>query len=79
MGKVLSILIGLVLIVLGVWGIIGWSGEVLSFLKAAIVIMAVIIGLGIFVFGISELRAGGEEPPVVETPSPAETPPAESR
>jgi len=70
MGKVISILMGLILMALGVWGVIAWTGEVVVFLKAAIVLMAIIVGLGIFVFGLSELRAGAEEPPVVE-PSPA--------
>jgi hypothetical protein len=74
MGKVLSILIGLILIALGVWGVMAWSDDVLAFVKGAIVIMAIIIGLGIFVFGISELRAGGEEPTVMEAPSPPEGP-----
>jgi NADH:ubiquinone oxidoreductase subunit K len=74
MGKALSIIIGLILIALGVWGIIAWRSEVVQFIKAAVVIMAVIIGLGIFVFGVSELRAGGEEPPTVEAPPPSQTP-----
>jgi|GEM_PF-1621352 len=73
MGKALSILIGLILMALGVWGVIAWGTEVLHFLMAAVVIMAILIGLGVFVFGLSELRAGAEEPPVVETP-PAEQP-----
>jgi uncharacterized membrane protein len=67
MGKVLSIIIGLVFLALGIWGISAWAGEVLVFVKAAIAIMAVIVGLGIFIFGVSELRAGGE-PPVVQPP-----------
>ena len=79
MGKVLSILIGLILIALGIWGIIAWTGEVLVFVKAAIVIMAIIIGLGIFVFGLSELRAGAEEPPIVEAPPAPERPPEEAK
>lgn len=75
MGKALSIIIGLVLIALGIWGILGgWGPAVLVFVKGALVIMAIIIGLGIFVFGVSELRAGGEEPTLVETPPPPETP-----
>ena len=63
MGKALSILFGLILIALGVWGVITWRSDVVGFIKAAVVIMAIIIGLGIFVFGLSELRAGNEEPP----------------
>ncbi|MCJ7750391.1 MAG: hypothetical protein MUQ65_04780 [Armatimonadetes bacterium] len=66
MGKFLSILIGLILLALGIWAISAWSAQVLVFVQAAIAIMAVVIGLGILVFGLSELRAGGEEPPVLE-------------
>ena len=76
MGKWLSILIGLVLIALGVWGVVAWWLDVVLFLKAAVVIMAIIVGLGIFVFGLSELRAGPEEPPVVEPSQPSEPTPS---
>ncbi len=75
MGKVLSILIGLALLALGIWGLISWSAQVLVFVQAALVLMAIIIGLGIFVFGLSELRAGAEEPPSVETPTASSSPP----
>jgi len=34
--------------------------------------MLVVIGLGILVFGLSELRAGGEEPPVLEPAAPSD-------
>jgi hypothetical protein len=61
MGKALSIIIGLVVLGLGIVGIIHWQEDVVSFLRAVLAIMAVIIGLGILVFGLSELRAG--EPP----------------
>ncbi len=67
MGKVLSILIGLILLALGIWGVVAWSAQVLVFLQAAVALMAIVVGLGIFVFGVSELRAGGEEPPVLDT------------
>jgi len=73
MGKVLSIIIGLIVLALGIWGVMAWSAQVLVFLQAAIALMAVVIGLGIFVFGLSELRAG-EEPPVVEPVSPEAEP-----
>ena len=69
MGKVLSILIGLVLMAVGIWGVVTWSGDVVDFLKAAVVLMLIIIGLGIFVFGLSELRAAGDEPLAVEPPA----------
>jgi len=74
MGKWLSILIGLVLVALGLSGVVAWPLEVLAFLKAAIAIMAIIVGLGIFVFGLSELRSGAEEPPIVEPPPGPEQP-----
>lgn len=76
MGKVVSIVIGLIFLALGVWGIIAWSEYVLQFLMAAVAIMAVIVGLGIFVFGISELRATAE-PPSIMPPAPPEGPPAQ--
>jgi hypothetical protein len=69
MGKALSVIIGLVLMALGIWGVISWSSDVLVFIRAALAIMAVLIGLGIFVFGVSELRAG-DEPPTIEAPAP---------
>jgi len=75
MGKVLSILIGLILIALGVWGILhpSWQEAVVYCVKGGLVIMAIIIGLGIFVFGVSELRAGGE-PTVTPTPPSTDEP-----
>jgi hypothetical protein len=73
MGKVLSILIGLVLLALGIWGVVAWSADVLIFIKAAIALMAIVVGLGIFVFGVSELRAG-EEPIIEAAPPSAEAP-----
>ena len=78
MGKVLSILIGLILMALGVWGIVdeGWRGAVIAFVQGGLVILALLVGLGVFVFGLSELRAGAEEPPVMEPPS-AEKPAGE--
>ena len=71
MGKVLSILIGLILMALGVWGIVdeGWRAAVVAFVQGGLVILAILVGLGVFVFGLSELRAGAEEPPVMEPPS----------
>ena len=69
MGKFLSILIGLILLALGIWAISAWSAQVLVFVQAAIALMAVVIGLGILVFGLSELRTGGDEPPVIAAPS----------
>jgi hypothetical protein len=77
MGKVLSILIGLILIALGIYAIAAgpsWQKAVVTFIQGGLVIMAIIVGLGIFVFGLSELRAGTEEPPIVEPPAAPEQP-----
>ena len=78
MGKVVSILMGLILIGVGVWGCIveSWQQAVVGFIKGGLVIMALVIGLGMLVFALSELRAapqteGGQapEPPAPEPPA----------
>ncbi len=76
MGKVVSILIGLILIALGVWGCIAdsWQSAVITFVKGGLVIMVLVVGLGILVFGVSELRASPEPTPAEPSSSP---PPAE--
>jgi hypothetical protein len=71
MGKFMSVLMGLILVALGIWGVMSWSEPVVMFLKAAVVLMAIVVGLGIFVFGLSELRSGAEEPPAPEAPAPS--------
>jgi len=73
MGKVLSILIGVILLVVGVWLIWLWRGPVAQFVLAGIALSAVIIGLGALAFGISELRSSMEEPPLTTPGVPAET------
>lgn len=77
MGKVLSILIGLALAGVGVWLIVAVPGvreSVSHFVKGGLVIMAILIGLGILLFGLSELRAGPVEPPAPQAPSGPEGP-----
>ena len=61
MTKAVSIISGLILIGLGVWGAMAWSGAVLMFVKAVLVIAALFTGLVLIVFILSELRA--PEPP----------------
>lgn len=56
MSKIISLLLGLAFLALGVWGAFAWWPEVIGFLKAAVVLLAVLVGLGVFVFGLSELR-----------------------
>jgi hypothetical protein len=54
--KLISLLLGLALLALGVWGGYVWWPEVLGFLQAVVVVVAVLVGLGVFVFALSELR-----------------------
>lgn len=80
MGKWIAILLGLILIALGVWGIIEWREDVWKFVKAGLVVAAIIVGMGAFAFGWSEIRSAAEErklaEPVAPTPPPSEaTPP----
>jgi len=82
MGKAFIILFGLILIALGVWGIVAWWPEVLIVIKAMLVLCAVLLGLGMLAFGISEIRSAAEErrlaAEVEATPPPPPIPPAES-
>lgn len=78
MGKIISIFIGLICIALGVLGLLndGWRTAFLNFVQGGLVVMAILVGLVILVFGLSELRAGSEEPAVAEPP--AEQPSSEA-
>ena len=75
MGKVVSILIGLIFMAVGVWlcTIEPWQQAVVGFIKGGVVIMLLVIGLGVFVFALSELRAA----PQTEGGQAAAGPPAE--
>jgi len=76
MGKVLSILIGLVFIALGVVAIVygpSWQEAVVRFLQGGAVILALVVGLALLALGLSDLRAGAEEPPAVAAPPAAES------
>ena len=64
MTRFISLLIGLILMALGVWAIVAWWGSVLVMLRALVAVVAVLLGLGIVLFGLSELWAGeGRETP----------------
>jgi len=64
MARIISVLIGVVLMGLGVWAIVAWWGAILVMLRAVVAVLAVLLGLGIFIFGLSEMWAGeGERPP----------------
>jgi len=80
MGKVLSILLGIVFVVLGIWGINQWPTPVLDFIKAGVSIGLILVGLGAFLFGISELKAAAEEKKAeAEVPSPPPAPEPEAK
>ncbi len=64
MTRYVSLLIGVVIVALGVWAMVAWWGAVLVMLRAFVAVLAVLLGLGIILFGLSELWAGeGRETP----------------
>jgi hypothetical protein len=74
MGKVLSFLIGIILLLAGI--VMTWLrfDLVKRFAYGGIAILFLLVGLGVLFFAISEMRAGPEEPPVIEAPSPPAAP-----
>ena len=77
MARVMTIISGLILMGLGVWGIVVWWDDLIIVLKAAVSLVAVLLGIGIFIFGLSELWVGQPKavpPPVAAMPEgPRET------
>ena len=70
MGKVLSLVIGLILLVLGTILVVSrWGDYVWPFIYGAIAVLLVLVGLGVLLFAITEMRAGPEEPVIAESPS----------
>ncbi len=57
MAKAVSVLSGLIVVGLGAWGAVAWWPQVVGFLQALVAIMAVLVGLTVIVFGLSELKA----------------------
>jgi hypothetical protein len=77
MGKWIAILLGLVLLALGVWGIwVWWYDMVWPFIAGGLVVTAIIVGLGAIAFGISEARSAAEERKLAEPVAPTPPPPA---
>ncbi len=77
MGKWLSVIIGAILALLGLWGIIAqWQEAVWPFIKAGVVLALFFIGVGAIIFGLGELRTPAEIPPAATPPSAPSTPPA---
>ena len=64
MTRFISLAIGVVIVALGVWAMVAWWGAVLVMLRACVAVLAVLLGIGIILFGLSELSAGqGREVP----------------
>ena len=59
--KVLTIIIGLVLIAGGILLVNRWPEEVLVLIKGVVALGLILVGLGAFFFGISEIRSAAEE------------------
>lgn len=57
MTKALSIAGGLVVMGLGVWGAVAWWPQVVALLKASAAMAAVLVGLTVILFVLSELKA----------------------
>lgn len=57
MARAVTVLSGLIIVGLGAWGAVAWWPQLVGFLQALVVIMAVLVGLTVIVFGLSELRA----------------------
>ncbi|MDD1673132.1 MAG: hypothetical protein LUP99_01845 [Methanomicrobiales archaeon] len=53
---VISLIIGLVLIVLGGWGVFFYLSEVILFLKGIIGIIGILIGIFLVIFGILMIK-----------------------
>ncbi len=61
MGKVLGIIIGLVLVGLGIWGIVTWWTLFLRGLMAAVPALFILVGVVLVVFFFSEIRSSMRE------------------
>ncbi len=56
MGKYLSVIIGAILALLGIYGLIGWWCEFVTVLKGSIPVMLLFVGVIAFIAGLSELK-----------------------
>ena len=61
MGKVLGIVIGVVLVILGAWGLITWWSLFVRALMAAVPALMIVVGVVLVVFFISEIRSSIQE------------------
>lgn len=62
MAKWIVLAVGVILTGLGVLGVIAWASSVWIVIKACLALAALVIGLGIIVFSVGELRTPPEPP-----------------
>lgn len=55
--KILIIIIGLVCLVLGIWGIVSWWSYFVKALMAAVPAFLILLGIILAIFGYSELKS----------------------
>jgi len=67
MGKVLGIVVGVVLVVLGAWGLVTWWSLFVRGLMAAVPVLAIVVGVVLVVFFVSEIRSSFQEKAEMET------------
>ena len=58
MGKYLSVIIGAVVALLGLWGLMGWWSDFLLVLRGSIPAMLIFGGIIAVIAGVSELKDG---------------------
>lgn len=73
MGKVLGIVVGVVLVVLGLWGLVTWWSLFLRALMAAVPALMIIVGVVLVVFFVSEIRSSIREKAEMKAASEAES------
>ena len=56
MGKYLSVIIGAVVALLGLWGLIGWWGDFMLVLRGSVPAMLIFGGIIAVIAGVSELK-----------------------
>ena len=72
MGKVLSLVIGIVCLILGVLGLANWGGAFLAVLKGSAPAILILVGAIALFAGISEIKdslASKKEAPAEEKPA----------
>ncbi len=73
MGKVLGIVVGVVLVVLGLWGLVTWWSLFLRALMAAVPALMIVVGVVLVVFFVSEIRSSIREKAEMKAASEAES------